>query len=150
MGRVPSPPVSSFTHSTTTTADLATTWAALQQGATWEGLGGVEEVRNIVHAGDALRSFSFTAHAAGRDHPGEAMVRKSHAPELLVLDIATRDLGGSITTRLSPVDDGTQITVTITLEPKSMLVRLAFGAVQASVQNGMPRQVEEFATRIGG
>ena len=140
--------MSSFTHSTTTTADLATTWAALQQGSTWEGLGGVEEVRNVVHDGDALRSFSFTAHAAGRDHPGEAMVRKSQEPDLLVLEISTRDLGGTITTRLAAIEEGTQITVTIAMQPKSMLVRLAFGAVQASVQNGMPRQVEAFAQRI--
>ena len=140
--------MTSFTHTTTTKADLATTWAALQRGETWEGLGGVQEVRNVVHDHDALRSFSFTAHAAGRDHPGEALVRKSQEPDLLVLDISTRDLGGSITARLAAVDGGTQITVSIGMQPKSMLVRLAFGAVQASVQNGMPRQVEAFAERI--
>ncbi len=140
--------MSAFSHTAVTSADPATTWAALQRGATWEGLGGVREVRNVVHDGQLLQSFSFTAHAAGRDHPGEAVVRESHAPESFVLDISTRDLQGTITTRLASAEDGTQITVTISMEPRSMLVRLAFGAVQASVRNGMPQQVEAFADRI--
>lgn len=141
--------MSSFTHSAFTTASPPAAWSVLQSGQTWVGIGGVEDVTDVIHTGETLRSFTFSVAIGGRPHPGSARVTRSEAPHLMEIKITSRDLEGSILTRLTPDDDGTLITVTLTVHPRTMLVRLAFGAVAAAIQNGLPRQVEQFAAKLG-
>lgn len=141
--------MSSFTHSARTNANPPAAWATLQSGQTWVGIGGVQDITDVVHTGEALRSFGFSVIIAGRPHRGSARVTRSEAPHLMEIEITSRDLEGSILTRLIPDGDGTLITVTLTIRPRTMLVRLAFGAVAAAIQNGLPRQVEQFAAKLG-
>lgn len=141
--------MSSFSHSARTNTTPSAAWTALQSGQTWVGIGGVEDITNVIHAGDALRSFAFSVTIAGRPHPGSARVTRSEAPHLMEIAITSRDLEGAILTRLTPDGDGTMLTITLTVRPRTILVQLAFGAVAASIQNGLPRQVEQFAARLG-
>lgn len=140
--------MTSFTHSARTGADIEAAWASLQRGETWVGIGGVGNISGVTHTGESLKSFNFSVVLAGRPHPGTALVKRSQRPDLMEIAIASKDLEGTILTKLTPADDGTAITVTLTVLPKSMLVRLAFGAISAAIQNGLPRQVEDFAARI--
>lgn len=142
--------MASFTHAARTEASVEAAWAALQRGATWEGIGGVGNVTEVTHRGDDLSGFSFSVVLAGRPHPGVARVRRSEAPGLMEIGITSKDIEGAILTRLTADDGGTLVTVTLTAQPRTMLVRLAFGAISAAIQNGLPRQVEEFAARIAG
>lgn len=123
-------------------------WAALQTAATWEGIAGIRGVHDVRHDGELLEAFAFHIDVAGMRFDGEATVASRRPSEAMTLRLESRDLGARLAVRLAPNGDRTTLAVGAELQPRSMLVKMAFGSVERSVRNGIPREVEAFATRL--
>lgn len=136
-------------HSTTVAADPDDVWDALQTAETWEGIAGIRGVHDVRHADDgSLEGFAFHIEVAGMRFDGTAGVRRRTPPEAMTLDLDSKDLGARLAVRLKPGNPETTIVVGAELEAKSMLVKMASGAVENAVRKGLPREVEAFAARL--
>ena len=143
----PTVPSENFEHTVSIDADRATAWAHLQEATTWEALAGIDRVHNVVHDADGqLVSYEFDAIAGGKRYPGVATVTDRENPERMVLNIESSEIDGSITATLAE-DHPLQLTVTLQLRSKGLLSTMFFPVVAASVGNGFPKQVDEFAAR---
>ncbi len=141
-------PTEKFEHSVSIDSDRATAWAHLQEAKTWEALAGIDRVHNVVHDIDGqLVSYEFDAIAGGKRYPGVATVKERAAPDRMVLVIESSEIDGSISTSLAD-DHPLQLKVALTLRSKGLLSTMFFPVVAASVGNGFPRQVDEFAARV--
>ncbi|MEX1279457.1 MAG: SRPBCC family protein [Acidimicrobiia bacterium] len=136
-------------HTTTVDAPMDDVWAALQTASTWEGIAGIQGVHDVRHDGDLLEAFDFHIEVAGMRFDGEASVVGRRPSEAMTLRLDSKDLGARLAVRLeSNGETRTKLAVGAELLPRSMLVKMAFGPVEKSVRNGLPREVEAFATRL--
>jgi carbon monoxide dehydrogenase subunit G len=136
-------------HSTTVEATTDEVWVALQDAATWEGIAGIRGVHDVRHTDDGLLDgFAFHTEVAGMRFDGTARVVRRTPPEAMTLDLDSKDLGARLAVRLKPADSVTTIVVGAELEARSMLVKMASGAVEGAVRKGLPREVEAFAGRL--
>lgn len=141
-------PSQTFEHTVSIDAARATAWSHLQEAETWEALAGIERVHNVRHDADGqLISYEFDVIAGGKRYPGVATVTERHNPERMVLHIESSEIDGSITASLAD-DHPLELTVGLQLESKGLLSTMFFPVVAASVGNGFPRQVDEFAARV--
>ena len=67
----------------------------------------------------------------------------------MTLDLDSKDLGARLAVRVKPDEATAKLVVGAELTPKSMIVKMAFPAVEKAVTNGLPREVEAFAGRLG-
>ncbi len=136
-------------HSTSVDAPPEQVWVALQDAATWEGIAGIRGVRDVRHTDDgSLDGFAFHTEVAGMRFDGIARVVRRTPPEAMTLDLDSKDLGARLAVRLKPAEASTTIVVGAELEAKTMLVKMASGAVENAVRKGLPREVEAFAGRL--
>lgn len=135
-------------HSTSIDAPVDTIWLALQDAATWEGIAGIHGVHDVRHDAGLLEGFAFHIEVAGMRFDGLATVAKRRPPEAMTLALDSKDLGARLAVRLKPDGATATLVVGAEIEPKSMLVRMASGAVESAVRRGLPREVEAFATRL--
>ncbi len=141
-------PSERFEHRVSISADRETAWSHLQEAATWEALAGIDQVHDVVHdAGGQLVSYEFVALAGGKRYPGVATVVERERPTRMVLTIDSTEITGSITTDLHE-DSPLELVVALELRSKGLLSTMFFPVVTASVGNGFPTQVNEFAARV--
>ncbi len=136
-------------HATTVDAAPDAVWAALQHATTWEGIAGIRGVHDMTHDGDLLEGFEFHIEVAGMRFDGTARVSKRSVGEAMTLDLDSKDLDARLAVRVKAEAAVSKLVVGVELTAKSMVVKMAFPAVQKAVQNGLPREVEAFATRLG-
>ncbi len=141
-------PSESFEHRVAINADRQLAWDHLQEASTWEVLAGIDQVSDVRHNDKGqLEGFEFVAIAGGKRYPGHATVIERSNPERMVLRIESSEIDGSIITTLqgtSPLE----LIVHLDLRSKGLLSTMFFPVVAASVGNGFPRQVNEFAARV--
>lgn len=136
-------------HSTQVAAAPDAVWTALQDAATWEGIAGIRGVHDMTHTDGLLESFDFHIEVAGMRFDGTASVVKRTPGEAMTLDLDSKDLGARLAVRVKPDEAASKLVVGAELTPKSMIVKMAFPAVEKAVQGGLPREVEAFAGRLG-
>lgn len=142
-------PSQSFTHTSHADAAVATVWESLNLPATWEAIGGVDRVYDpIVDDNGDLRGFSFESVVGGLRYVGTARPRERKEGSLMSWDIVNRELRGVTRVELSPVDQGTSITVTIEMESVGIVSRMFFGVIATAVGSGLPKAVEGFASGL--
>lgn len=141
-------PSETFEHAVSIDASRATAWAHLQEAETWEALAGIDRVHNVVHNDEGqLISYEFDAIAGGKRYPGVATVTERVNPDRMVLRIDSSEIDGNISTTLAD-DHPLELRVRLQLRSKGLLSTMFFPVVAASVGNGFPRQVDEFAARV--
>ena len=141
-------PSDTFSHTTTVGVPPRAVDAALQDPATWEGLGPIEEVGDAAHDGDTLMSFRWRARAAGRTWEGTALRTAGEQGRSVTLDLDSPEIGGAITIDLEPVGSGSGLTVTLHARSKGLLAGMFWGVVSDAIGSGLPRQVDEFGDRF--
>lgn len=139
-----------ITHATSVDAPMDVVWTALQEAGTWEGIAGIRGVHDVRHADGLLEGFAFHTEVGGMRFDGQATVARRQPPESLTLHLDSKDLGARLAVRLKPDGPATKLVVGAELEPRTLLVRMAFGAVEGSVRRGLPRETEAFAERLSG
>ncbi len=143
-------PISTFQHSATATASPDAIWAALQDAATWGGIGPIEKAWDAEHGEDgSLQSYRWSANAAGRTWKGTARITAAVAGESMEMAIATKEIRGTIIITLTPDGESTDVAVRLQAEPAGMMATLFWGAVRDTIASGFDRQVEEFAEELG-
>lgn len=141
-------PSDTFTHTTTVAAGPDAIDAALQDPATWEGLGPIDEVWDATHDGTTLMSFRWRARAAGRTWDGTALRTAGEVARSVTLDLDSPEIGGAITIDIAPAGDGSELTVTLYARSKGFLAGMFWGVVSDAIGTGLPRQVDEFGERF--
>lgn len=141
-------PSDTFSHTTTATASLDDIYAALQDPATWRGVGPIDDVWDATHDDDSLASFRWSARAAGRSWEGTAeRISDAHAPSMALL-LDSPEIAGRITIDLAANGAGTDLTVTLLTQSKGLLAGMFWGVIADALRSGLPRQVDEFGGRF--
>lgn len=137
-----------FTHTVTVAADPPAIWSALQRAETWAGIGPIDEVRDARHdAGGALRSYRWSADAAGRRWEGTATTTEAIPSERMTMALETTEMRGTITVSVQ-AGGPSAVTVTLDAETTGMLATLFWGVISTAIKHGLPGQVEGFAARL--
>lgn len=135
--------------STTIPAPATDVWDALQVAETWEGIAGIEGIHDVVRTDDGLlESFAFHITTAGLRFDAVATVTRRKAPHAMTLDLESRDVGARVATRVKGDDAPVTLAVGIEMEPRSVLVKMAIGAVERAIRSGLPRELEAFGERL--
>ena len=142
-------PSDSFSHHATAMASPEQVWARLQLPDTWEGIAGVDRITDsTVDGGGALRGFSFVSNVAGREYLGTATSAGREEGRVLAWDIENSEITGRITVRLSPIDDGTSVTVSLDVRSAGMLSSMFFPVVSRTIGSGLPESVNGFVAQF--
>ncbi len=144
-GSLSAMPEDTFHHRTTAAAAPERIWQELQRAATWQGFGMMETVSGEVVENGHLRSFTWSAIAAGTRHEGSARVIAAEAGRRITLALEAREVGGEITVDLAPEGLGTDLAVTLTARSQGMIAGLFWGVIRDALQRAFPTQVEDFA-----
>lgn len=134
-----------------TTIPVAATdvWAALQVAETWEGVAGIEAIHDVRHTPDGLlEAFAFHITTAGLRFDAVATVTRRSAPHAMTLDLESKDVSARVVARVKGDDAPVTLAVGIQLEPRSVLVRMAIGAVERAIRSGLPRELRAFGERL--
>ncbi|HSL82972.1 MAG TPA: SRPBCC family protein [Thermoanaerobaculia bacterium] len=144
-------PHAGFEHHAAAPAPPDRAWAALQDAATWDGLGPIAGVWDAAHGEDGgLRSFRFRAAVAGRSFEGTARAAATRPGEEMTLRLDTGEVRAVLTAALSAAGDGTGVAVRLDVEPAGMLATLFWRVVRDAVASEFAPQVEALASRLGG
>jgi carbon monoxide dehydrogenase subunit G len=144
-------PISTFQHSAIAAASPDAIWVALQDAATWGGIGPIEKAWDAEHGEDgSLQSYKWSANAAGRTWKGTARTTAAVAGESMEMAITTKEIRGIVTITLTPEGESTDVAVRLQAEPAGMMATLFWRAVKDTIASGFNRQVEEFAWRLAG
>jgi uncharacterized protein YndB with AHSA1/START domain len=142
-------PSQSFQASAISKASISQAWTALQRAETWEGIAGVDSVSNAVHDSEGgLTRFDVGATVAGRRYPGEAIVTHTEEPHRMAVDVTTSDLLGIVEVSLTPHDEGTNVSINLTVGSRSFLAGMFFPKVAAAIGSGMHDTVAGFAEHL--
>ncbi|GIU91885.1 MAG: hypothetical protein KatS3mg011_0791 [Acidimicrobiia bacterium] len=140
-----------FSHTTVLPVDAARVWEALQDPTTWEAIGGVDRITDVRRDREGrLMGYRFSSTIGRVSYAGVANTVRAEPGRLMEVEVASRDLDGSILIRLEPGEEDTKMSVTVQLRPKGLMAAMAFPAISAAVGRGLPANVEEFASRIVG
>lgn len=141
-------PRASFSHTVDLSIDAAAIWAALQDAATWSGIGPVDEVWDATHD-DAgrLASFSWSAHVGPTKHTGTAKVSVATEPHHMRLQLDSSELSGALIADIT--EDEPTLAVTLEVASKGAMASMFFPIIAEAIGRGLPAQVEEFAASIG-
>ncbi len=134
-----------FRHSALTAADPMTVWVRLQRAETWLGLGVMDTVSNEQSHGDRLIGFDWTAAVGGSRHRGTARVVESRPGATLALGLKSSEIEGTLTVGMRPDPGGTVIDVSLEAKPRGFLAGMFWSRISASIEQGLPRRVEQFA-----
>ena len=143
-------PSQKFSYSATTAASRDTVWAALQEPKSWEGVSGVDRVKDPIIDGDgALRGFSFDSQVAGKAYVGTARPAARNEGRLMAWDIETSDVAGTVTVELedngTPEGAGTVVAVSLLVAATGTLSSVFFPLITSTIEKGFPETVENFA-----
>ncbi len=142
-------PRDEFSHTAIADASPEVIFAALDEPATWEQIGGVDRVTDsVVDADGRLQGFSFEVRAAGKNYVGSATPIERVDGELVAWNVDTSEVRGTTTVALRPVDTSTEVTVVLEVESKGLLASMFFPVIAAAVGSGLPKSVDEFAARF--
>jgi hypothetical protein len=142
-------PSETFNHPTLTTADRLDVWDVLQKPEIWEGISGVDEVRDpIVDHNGSLRGFSFKSIVAGKTYIGTAVPSLREEGRIMGWDIETSDIAGTVTVGLTDADGGTMVDVTLLVSSRGTLSGVFFPLISSTIGGGFQATVEDFASRL--
>lgn len=125
-------------------------WAALQDAATWSGIGPVDDVWDAAHDEDGLlASFSWSAHVGPTKYKGSAKVTVAAEPHHMKLHLDSSELTGAL---IADIDEDESATLMVTLEvaSKGAIASMFFPIIAEAIGRGLPQQVEEFASTLNG
>lgn len=142
-------PSASFSHTSWAPARPDRVFEALQDSSTWESIGGVGRVDDARHdASGRLLGYRFTAEVAGMRYPGEAVVTRSDAPDTMVVEIDTSEVGATVEVGLMPDGRGTSVTVALEVSSKGFVSAMAFPMISSAIGSGLPANVDAFTAGL--
>jgi carbon monoxide dehydrogenase subunit G len=142
-------PSGTFSHHVVVAAAPDDVWSRLQEADTWSGIGPIDRVWEATHDGEGVISgYRWSATAAGREWKGTARTTSAVPGEHLTLGLKSSEMRGSLTTEIAPNGNGSHLTVTMKVETVGMLSSLFWGVVRSAMEQGLPRQVEDFGARF--
>lgn len=143
-------PQESFTHTAIARVPVERVWSSLDEPSTWEEIGGVDRVIDpVIDSDGRLQGFSFEVKAAGKKYVGFATPHERTEGELMSWRVDTTEVRGVTRVALEPVDDATEVTVTLEVESKGLLSSMFFPVIASAIGSGLPRSVDEFAQQFG-
>ncbi len=144
-------PSAVFAHTIRIATPIEDVWAALQDPATWEQLGPVQEVWDPVHDPEGvLLGYRWSTRIGGREYRGSARTVDHRPPTCFVIDLEAGEMAGTITAELASDGEITDVAVSLEVHSRGMMSTLLFPAIHAAIASGFPQQVEDLAGRIAG
>jgi hypothetical protein len=138
-----------FTHSATTPKDMTAVWAELDKPSTWQGIPGVQRVVDPQVDGEGrLRGFAFETRIGGTVYRGTANPAGREEGRMMSWAIASSELVGNITVRLTPNGEGTEVGVDLEAEGAGLLGSMLFPVIAAAIGNGFTGTVEDFVSGL--
>lgn len=129
--------------------DADAIWAALQDAATWSGIGPVDEVWDATHDETGqLQGFRWSAHVGPTKYKGTAKVSIATEPHHMRLQLDSSELGGALIADIS--EDEPTLAVTLEVASKGAMASMFFPIIAEAIGRGLPQQVEEFAAGLAG
>jgi hypothetical protein len=141
-------PEATFTHTAHAAASPVAIWQALQDAATWLGLGVMDSVSDPVVEAGRLVAFRWTATAAGTRHRGQSRTVAAVPGETMVLELDSSEVTGRLAVALAAAETGTALTVTLTARPRGFLAGMFWGRISEALGWGLVAQVERFAAGL--
>lgn len=123
---------------------------ALQDAATWSGIGPVDDVWDPTHADDGtLESFKWSAHVGPTRYKGSAVIATAIPLSHMKLNLDSSELKGSLIAEIGN-DQSTRLAVTLEVASKGGMGALFFPLIAEAIGRGLPEQVEQFASALNG
>lgn len=141
-------PRASYSHETATPLSPAELWKRLQIPETWANIGPVEKVWDARHTDSDLAGFRWSTTVGHSTYEGTAEANVNEPGTEMVLQLSTKELLGALTARITAHEAGSQLVVTLAVEPRGMLASLFFPAISQAVGSGLSGQVEEFVRSL--
>jgi hypothetical protein len=141
-------PRQSFVHTAAVPAPVEVIWAGLQRPESWARIGGVERIASPLFdpTGDLI-AYQFVAMVGGQPQVGVARRVQAERGKLVVMEIDSDQIEGSIAIEIEPTPGATLVTVGMTVVSKSFLAGFMFPLVVSSIASGFTETVEAF---VGG
>ncbi|NND02776.1 MAG: SRPBCC family protein [Acidimicrobiia bacterium] len=142
-------PRASFSHNASLTRPAIDVWTALQDAATWSGIGPVDDVWDATHDDDGhLQGFSWSAHVGPTKYKGSAKVTVAAEPHHMKFHLDSSELSGALIADID--DDAAILMVTLEVASKGAMASMFFPIIAEAIGRGLPQQVEEFASTLNG
>ena len=140
----------SFKSQATTPAQPVEAWKALQRPETWGTIGGVRRVESPDFDDDGnLKGYQFVVQIAGSEHRGTAILSSSVPGREMVMKIDSPQVTGQIEVALLPDDDGTRVSVDMSMSPNGFLAVIMFPVISKAVADGFDQTVATFVAELG-
>jgi carbon monoxide dehydrogenase subunit G len=140
-------PSATFAHVAVAAGPVEAVWDRLQDAETWASIGPIEEVWDAVHAGDDLESFRWRTTVGPAGYKGSMTVVESEPPHRMRLSLDAGEVSGELVAELDPAAAGsTSVHSTLVVGSRGMLSTMFVPAISQAVGNGLPDQVDAFAS----
>lgn len=138
-----------FQASAITDAPIDVVWKRFDDPQTWEGIAGVDRVFDELRDPQGrLAGFKFNSTAARKNYVGTAVPGPRRHGHELTWDIKTTEIRGRITVATEEAGGGTQIAVTLEVQPVSMMASIGFPLIAGTISKGFQQTVDDFASSL--
>ncbi len=143
-------PRGSYVHHVAVPASANDVWARFQDSETWEGIGPIDDVRDVRVDGDRLVSFSWSTHVGPSRYRGRSTIVENVPGRRIVMRLDSTEMAGSLAVDLDEQSDETKIAVTLAVVTKGTMSSLFFPIISETITKGLATQVEAFAATWDG
>lgn len=131
---------------------LSVVWDQLQQLESWEGIGGMGQLREPKHRSDgSLASFAYSLDTpVGTVDDTAAVTASRRRPGALSMDVVTETKGLRVTIALDLVaaDDTTDVDFSIDAEATNFLTKPLASTLRHTLDSGMTRESDRMVERL--
>lgn len=143
-------PRGSYTHQIAVPASATDVWARFQDPRTWEGIGPIDDVRDVRVDGDRLVSFGWSTHVGPSRYRGRSSIVENLPGNRIVMRLDSTEMGGTLVVDLDADGDETAIRVTLEVVTRGTMSSLFFPVISETITRGLATQVEAFAANWDG
>lgn len=145
-------PNATFTHEVHVSRSQDEVWSVLQDPASWEAIGPVQDVWDPEHDDEGtLLGYSWATSIGGKQYDGTGETREHDRPSRFVIDLDAGEMAGTISVNLeSGNPGGTDLKVDLDVRSQGMLSSVFFPAIRQAIGSGFPDQMDSFAAKIDG
>lgn len=143
-------PRGSYAHRVGVPASATDVWERFQDPRTWEGIGPIDDVRDVHVDGDRLVSFSWSTHVGPSRYRGRSSIVENVPGKRIVMRLDSTEMGGALAVDLDDGGDETTIEVTLDVVTKGTMSSLFFPIISETITRGLAAQVEQFAASWDG
>jgi carbon monoxide dehydrogenase subunit G len=142
-------PRGSFSHRIDVPAPASEVWERFQEPRTWQGIGPIDEIRDVEVDGDRLVAFTWSTHVGPSRYRGRSTIVENVPGKRVVMRLDSTEMGGALAVDLLDDSGATSVDVSLQVVTRGPMSSLFFPIISEAITRGLPAQVDAFAASFG-